>query len=358
MKNLLIVTGGSGGHVIPSISLFEHLKKKFKVEIVSDLRGSNYIDKQKYNYSIVDVPNLFSKPYLFPIKLLKYLNNIIKSLNFLKKNNISIIISTGGYMSLPFCIAAYLLKKKIFLFEPNSVLGRSNKLVLKFSDKIICYDTNLKNFPKKYDYKKVKIYPILRSQIYTIKKNSKNYNKKNIKILVIGGSQGASFFDNKISDLIVEISKLHKIEIIQQISNDNTKLLIKEKYENAKINFNFFKFTDKSDKIYQGVNLAISRGGAITLSELAYLNIPFIVIPLPSARDNHQFYNSEYYFQKKVCWIIDQKKLDVNQISNLISNLFKNDKDYANKIHQLEELNKKNNWNTINNHIIEIVNEN
>ena len=79
---------------------------------------------------------------------------------------------------------------------------------------------------------------------------------------------------------------------------------------------------------------------------------------MPSARDNHQFYNSEYYFQKKVCWIIDQKKLDINQVSNLISNLFKNDKDYANKIYQLEVLNKKNNWNTINNHIIEIVNEN
>ena len=154
------------------------------------------------------------------------------------------------------------------------------------------------------------------------------------------------------------VKRQPKQNLTEQISNDNTKLLIKEKYENAKINFNFFKFTDKSDKIYQGVNLAISRGGAITLSELAYLNIPFIVIPLPSARDNHQFYNSEYYFQKKVCWIIDQKKLDVNQISNLISNLFKNDKDYANKIHQLEELNKKNNWNTINNHIIEIVNEN
>ena len=59
MKKLLIVTGGSGGHVIPSISIFEHLKKNFNVKIVSDLRGTKFIDENKYNYQIIDVPNLF-----------------------------------------------------------------------------------------------------------------------------------------------------------------------------------------------------------------------------------------------------------------------------------------------------------
>tara|TARA_B100001248_G_C27122858_1_gene336568 strand:- start:84 stop:284 length:201 start_codon:yes stop_codon:yes gene_type:complete len=66
MKKLLIVTGGSGGHVIPSISIFEHLKKNFNVKIVSDLRGTKFIDENKYNYQIIDVPNLFLKPYLLP----------------------------------------------------------------------------------------------------------------------------------------------------------------------------------------------------------------------------------------------------------------------------------------------------
>ena len=114
MKKLLIVTGGSGGHVIPSISLFEHLKENFNVKIVSDLRGSKFIDEDKYSYKIIDVPNLFLKPYLIPLNILKYLINIFKSYQFLQKENISIVVSTGGYMSLPFCLAAYLLKKKNF----------------------------------------------------------------------------------------------------------------------------------------------------------------------------------------------------------------------------------------------------
>ena len=71
MKNILIVTGGSGGHVVPSTSLFEHLKNKFSVKMVSDLRGSKYINTEKFKYELIDVPNLFLKPYLLPINIFK-----------------------------------------------------------------------------------------------------------------------------------------------------------------------------------------------------------------------------------------------------------------------------------------------
>ena len=66
----------------------------------------------------------------------------------MKKNNIEILISTGGYMSLPLCLSAKILKIKIYLFEPNIVIGRSNKFFLKFSEKIITYFQSLKNFPE------------------------------------------------------------------------------------------------------------------------------------------------------------------------------------------------------------------
>ena len=68
MKNILIVTGGSGGHVVPATSFFGHLKNKFSLNIVSDLRGSKFLGSSKFKYEIVDVPNLFSKHYLLPLK--------------------------------------------------------------------------------------------------------------------------------------------------------------------------------------------------------------------------------------------------------------------------------------------------
>ncbi len=358
MKNILIVTGGSGGHVVPSTSFFEHLKNKFSVYLVSDLRGSKFINNNKYKYKLIDVPNLFSKPYLLPINIFKYFLNIFKSIRFIKKNKTNILISTGGYMTFPFCLAAFILKKKIFLFEPNSVLGRSNRFVLKFSTKIICYDENLKNFPTKYKSKKVVVEPILKKEIYDLKKNSVSRKREIKKILIIGGSQGASFFDQNISDLIIEISKKQRLEIIQQISNKSNLKPMKNKYDKSNISYKFIEFTNNSYELYTDIDLAITRGGAGTLSELSFLNIPFISIPLPSAKDNHQFYNSEYYYKKNCCWLIDQSKIESDKFIKMIFEIFNNYQNYDEKIKNLEEINKLSTWSNINKKIIEIIDEN
>ena len=358
MKNVLIVTGGSGGHVVPSTSFFEHLKNKFSVNMVSDLRGSKFINSKKYKYELIDVPNLFLKPYLLPINLFKYFLNIFKSINFIKKNKTNIVISTGGYMTFPFCLAAFILKKKIFLFEPNSVLGRSNRFALKFSTKIICHDENIKNFPTKYNFKKVVVEPILKKEIYNLKKNLISQKKEIKKILIIGGSQGALFFDNNITELIIEISKKQKLEVVQQISNKNNLSLIKNKYDKCNINYKFIEFTNDSGQLYNGIDLAITRGGAGTLSELSFLNIPFVSIPLPTAKDDHQFYNSEYYYKKNCCWLIDQNKFEIDKLSKMICEILDNYINYDEKIKNLEKIAKKNTWNNINNKIIEIIDEN
>ena len=358
MKNILIVTGGSGGHVVPSTSFFEHLKNKFSVNMVSDLRGSKFINSKKFKYELIDVPNLFLKPYLLPINILKYFLNIFRSIDFLNRNKTNIIISTGGYMTFPFCIAAFILKKKIFLFEPNSFLGRSNRFALKFSTKIICYDENIKNFPIKYNFKKIVVMPILKREIYKLKKNFISQKEKIKKILIIGGSQGALFFDKNITDLIIEISKKQKIQVIQQISNKSNLYSIKNKYDELNINYKFIEFTNNSEELYNGIDLAITRGGASTLSELSFLNIPFVSIPLPSARDNHQFHNSEYYYKKNCCWLINQSKFEIHKHSKMISEIFNNHQNYNEKIKNLEKIAKKNTWNNINNKIIKIINEN
>ena len=358
MKNILIVTGGSGGHVIPSISIFEHLSGKFKVKIVTDLRGSRFIDKSKFNYELIDVPNLFLKTYLLPFNILKYLNIIFKSLIFLNKKNINIIISTGGYMTFPFCIAAFFLNKKIILLEPNSVLGRANKFALNFSSKIICYDLNLKNFPSKQNLKKIKLEPILKKEIYNIEKNKINFDENIIKVLILGGSQGAYFFDKTIVELILDLSKKLNLKIVQQISDKNVLSDLKKVYDKEKIEYEFFEFTNNSNDIFNGVNFAITRAGASTLTELSFLKIPFISIPLPTAKDNHQFFNANYYKKNNCCWIIDQNKFETKKVSKLIFEIFSNKENYKEKVNNLERITKKNTWNNVNKNIIEIINEN
>ena len=123
MKKILIVSGGSGGHVIPSLSIYDHLKDNFEVYLVSDQRGAKYINKNNYQYTLIEVPNLFSKTYLLPLNLIKFLISIIKSYNYLNKNKIDLLISVGGYISFPLSIASWLLKIKIILFIMNLLMN-------------------------------------------------------------------------------------------------------------------------------------------------------------------------------------------------------------------------------------------
>jgi len=85
VKKVLIVTGGSGGHVIPSLSIYDHLKEHFEIFLVTDYRGAKYINRNNYKYTLIDVPNLFSKLYLLPLNLIKFFISILKSYNYLKK---------------------------------------------------------------------------------------------------------------------------------------------------------------------------------------------------------------------------------------------------------------------------------
>ena len=112
-KKILITTGGSGGHVLPALTIYDHLKNEHDLLISSDLRGSKYFETEKYKPFIIDTPKLKISIF-FPFVIFKVFLLTIKSLSILKKEKISILISTGGYMSLPYVLLQnYLVSKFI-----------------------------------------------------------------------------------------------------------------------------------------------------------------------------------------------------------------------------------------------------
>ena len=114
-KSFLITTGGSGGHVIPALILYEHLSKEEKVIITSDIRGLKYLDDEFYKCKIINTPRL-DNIFLLPYNMIKIIILTLKSLFLLKNKKIEKILSTGGYMSLPLILAA------TFLAASNSIL--------------------------------------------------------------------------------------------------------------------------------------------------------------------------------------------------------------------------------------------
>ena len=325
-KKVLISTGGSGGHVIPAITIYNHLKKTHDTLISTDVRGLAYLDKN-YNTVVINTPKL-NNFFFLPFSLIKILYLAFRSFFLLQKNNISILISTGGYMSLPLCLAAQILGIKIFLIEPNMVLGRVNKFFLNFSKKLICYSNNLINLPAGNNQKLTIIKPLLRKQYY----ESTTHIKKNdiFTIIIIGGSQGARIFDKLVNKSFIRLARSVPLKIIHQTSEKNINFL-RNFYSQNNIESIVFSFDHNLHKILKEGDLCITRAGASSLAELSFLNIPFIAIPFPESKDNHQYENAKYYKDQDCCWIINQKNFDNYKFEKFLLELTNKNEDYLTK---------------------------
>ena len=352
LNKILISTGGSGGHVIPATILYEHLLEKNELFISTDKRGFKFLDKNKYKIEIINTPRL-SNIFLLPLNLLIVIFLTIKSFFLLKNKKINILFSTGGYMSLPLILAAKILNLKIYLLEPNLVLGRANRLFLKSCKKILCYTDQIKNFPKNLRHKIVTIFPLVRKDFYELK--NENINAK-FNILVIGGSQGADIFDKELKKKIVNLSKEFSLKITQQ-TNENNISNLNEYYSKNNVENIIFNFEKNLIKKINEADLCITRAGASTLAELSILQTPFIAIPLPTSRDNHQFENANFYKKKECCWIIEQNFFE-EEIGQILRDIAQNKSELIKKKDNLKKMNYQNTWINVNQKILEIIYEN
>ena len=257
-------------------------------------------------------------------------------------------------MSLPLILAARILRLEIFLIEPNQVLGRANKFYLNSCKKIFCYTNQVKNFPKNLNNKITIIDPLVKKQIYELKTSNKI--QSTFTILIVGGSQGADIFNNNLKNSLVKISKNISIKIIQQTNKKNVSIL-SDFYSKNNVENKIFTFEDNFSNILEQTDLCITRAGASTLAELSVINIPFIAIPLPTSKDNHQFENANFYKNNNCCWIIEQNYFE-NKIEKLLNNILDDKRDYLEKKENLKNLNYKNTWININQKILKIINEN
>ena len=352
-KNVLISTGGSGGHVIPAIILHEHLSDERNVILSSDKRGLKYFDNSKYKFKIINTPKM-KNIFFFPFNLIIILFLILKSFFLIKKNKIEEVFSTGGYMSLPVILAARFLNLNIYLIEPNLVLGRANRYFLKDCKNIFCYTDQIKNFPDNFKNKMSIISPLVRKHVYKLKSTYDHKNK--FTLLIVGGSQGANVFDKSLKNSIVNISKKIPIRVIQQTSEKNIHSL-SQFYSNNNIENKIFCFDKNLSKDIQSADLSITRAGASTLAELSLINTPFIAIPLPTSKDNHQFENANFYKKKNCCWIIEQHDFD-EKIEDILRDLILEKSDYLKKKENLKKINYQNTWINVNQKILKTLNEN
>ncbi len=343
-KKIFIATGGTGGHIFPAYSLANFLiKTNYDVTIISDNRGFNYLK----NFKSLNIKKIDSSPlvkqsiFKYLISIIAIITSILKSILFLLINRPTIIFGMGGYSSFPICIAAFVLRINFIIYENNMVIGKANKYLLPFTNKILVSYKELEGVPKNHSKKILEIGNLIREEIINSELNSEkvdNYEK--LKILVLGGSQAAKVFAEKLPLVFQKLQDAGvSIKIIQQCQKQQINQL-SEFYKNANIDFEAFSFTDKIIEYYSKTNLVITRSGASVLGELVNVKIPFIAIPLPTSADNHQHKNAEFYEKKGYGYLLEEKNIEKNlyelimsfiKDKSLIKKIISNQRLYSNK---------------------------
>ena len=359
-KKILIATGGTGGHVFPAYSLADYLlKNNYNVKITIDERGLKYLKNyKKLNFiKIQSTPLKKNSIWKFIFSISVILFSIIKSFVFLLLNRPSIIFGMGGYSSFPICIAAAILRIKFIIYENNLIIGKANKYLLPFAKKMFVASRNLEGISKKYDNKIYETGNIVREEIINLKLENKQSNEYDvIKILVLGGSQAAKIFAEKLPKIFEKLKKNKiPVKVFQQCQNEQNDQL-SEFYKKTGINFKIFNFTNNIVEYYSKANLVITRSGASVLGELINVRLPFIAIPLPSSAYNHQLKNGLYYKKKGLGYLIEEK--DINeQLYDLIKSIFKDKSLIKNILVNQSQYSDKNIFKNINIYINKIIDE-
>jgi UDP-N-acetylglucosamine--N-acetylmuramyl-(pentapeptide) pyrophosphoryl-undecaprenol N-acetylglucosamine transferase len=326
MKNsVLIITGGTGGHVIPAVHFFKYINNKnLNVNLLTDIRGSKYINGiNKKNIYQINSSHLSGNFFFKLMATTKLIIGLFQSLRVFIKLQPKVIISFGSYASfaqlLCFFIIKYFSKKNLYLHEQNSVIGQTNRLFIKYSNKIFMH------FNK--DYQSIQKYSekiLVTGLPQKIFKNKLSYytkkNNESIKFLVFAGSQGSLdiiILFKKIIYELKKISNLNKIEFIVQSPKIKQKeikdLLIKNNFE-----YQIQDFFENFEDILMKANIALCRSGAGTINDLINFNIPAIISPLPKAKDNHQYENAKILSNIDCALIVNNSKNDIDKIISFI----------------------------------------
>ena len=343
-KKIIIATGGTGGHVFPAYSLAKHfLDNKINVEIISDKRGLRYL-QDYHDIKVIEITSstIFKKnifQLLFSTLIIFY--SIFRSFIFLLANRPNLVFGMGGYSSFPVCIAAKILRIPFIIYENNLHIGKANRYLLPYAKKVFVSHKELEGISEKYQKKICEIGNIIRKEIlnFQVKSDSNQIDEK-LKILILGGSQAAKIFAEKLTKIFKECNKagIH-LTIYQQCLPEQNKFLTSF-YEDLNIDFEIFNFSNKILDYFAKINLAITRSGSSISAELINARIPFISVPLPSSADNHQLKNAIYYEKNEYSYLIEEKDLNaklfklikkINEDISLLSQIISKQRQYSDK---------------------------
>jgi UDP-N-acetylglucosamine--N-acetylmuramyl-(pentapeptide) pyrophosphoryl-undecaprenol N-acetylglucosamine transferase len=294
---ILITAGGTGGHLFPAEALATVLLRLgYRIVLATDPRVG-VLAKNFPADEIVQIPSgtpSVRNPILFTKALIKLSMGMVASFQMVRRLKPSLIVSFGGYPTVPPALTASLLKVPLFIHEQNGVMGRANKFLAKRAELIATGFESLRGVPTtkaKQVYTGNPIRPMVMEAAQTPYPAVVRGGK--MRILVFGGSQGARIMSEVVPKAIRLIPKeyLPRIILTQQARDDDL-LGVRAQYLRSLGPCDVQPFFRDLPRRIADAHLVIGRAGASTVAELSVIGRPSILVPLPGSLDQDQAANA------------------------------------------------------------------
>ena len=327
-RTLMVMAGGTGGHVYPALAVAQEMRLRgWDIFWLGTRAGleARVVPQQQIDMVWVSMSGLRGNGVLRWLMLPHALVRAFwQTANAILKRRPDVVLGMGGYTAFPGGLMASLLNKPLVIHEQNAVAGLTNRLLACLADRVLVA------FPQAFTSTKDKPIPCgkrasewvgnpVRSDIAQCGQTRPSHTGP-LRMLVVGGSLGATALNTLIPQALALLPAEQRPEVTHQSGTRHLETL-RGNYATAGVEADVRDYIEDMSAAYQHCDFAVCRAGAMTIAELACAGVPALLVPYPSAVDDHQTGNAEFLSSSGAAWLIQQKDLSAEKLAQLISSI-------------------------------------
>ncbi|UTW02413.1 undecaprenyldiphospho-muramoylpentapeptide beta-N-acetylglucosaminyltransferase [Amphritea atlantica] len=327
MKNnrkVLIMAGGTGGHVFPALATADCLRKQdVAVEWLGTAAGieADVVPAADIRLHCIDVKGLRGKGklslLLAPFRLL---HALYQAFGVLRQVKPDVVLGMGGFASGPGGLAAWLSGVPVVVHEQNAYAGMTNKILARIARRVL--EAFGGAFRDKVETTVVGN-PV-RGDILNLPDPQQRFVGRQgpVRLLVVGGSLGATAINELLPAVLSHLPDDAALEVLHQVGKRNlvqTQALYKAAGLDDRETIRVVPFIERMDEAYGWADLVLCRSGALTVSELSIAGVASVLVPFPFAVDDHQTGNARFLAEAGAAILIQQKDLDRDRLINILT---------------------------------------
>ena len=319
MKTILVMAGGTGGHVFPGLAVADYLHARgWRVVWMGNQEGmeAKLVPARGYEMAWVRFAALRGKgllrKLLLPVNLLRAFGQALGALSRVKPN---VVLGMGGYVTFPGGMMAALTGRPLVVHEQNSVAGLANRVLAGVADRI------LSGFPGVLRQGEWAGNPV-RAEIAALPLPAQRYAGRSgpLDVLVVGGSLGARALNEAVPRALALLQLAERPRVTHQSGAKQIDDL-RAAYAAAGVEAQLLPFIDDMAARYAAADLVVCRAGALTIAELAAAGVASVLVPFPQAVDDHQTGNARFLSEAGAAILLPQRELTPEKLAALLREL-------------------------------------